>query len=193
MRVLCMPSGCKVPATTPHLKELRAAYPLYGGRPDLWNPTPISLADYIDVCKYVDMYDDPVYKYLLRGGRRGVSLLKHELEEIQAFLDRGRDPYDRYGVDEGADQQVYRGAHALGLIAEHKYLKQAPGARLFRLAELVWWSPVTNDPDWDLTCLQEYVEGHPAAGIADEQLQVRPENMKSVCAWYQSPEFDEGR
>jgi hypothetical protein len=180
-----------VPRSTPHLKELRAAYALYRQHPEWWNPTVMDQEDYKLVCKYADNYGDPVYLYIAKGGKQGVSLIEHEAAELEWLLRHGHNPFGRLKQARKQDGGVYADAHASGLIKEHRYLQKlaASDGQHFRLGELIRWNPVSARPARDLDYVRKYVRKHGEAEVGADELAVRDQMRQAIYAWYRSQGF----
>jgi hypothetical protein len=151
--------------------------------------------DYLLVCKYVDGYGGRVYRYLLRAGLQGFSILYHEAAEIEWYFQHGLDPFgrlERQLQNEEAEKREYAQSHTLGLIAEHRFLQaraEADGP-LFHLGELIVWNVGPWDTNFDLRTVQEYVEQYgEELACADELREVRKDLRKQVIAWYRKQGF----
>jgi len=192
---LNVPAHVRVPSVAAvHLQKMRRAHSASLRGRLLWNPTPVSLCDFVFVCIYALKAFDPVYRLLLKNGMRGISLVYHEMAELQALLDWGIDPFkllDRRRSGDPAElaaaEAVYARAHPVGLVAEHRYLQGRPGAGAFTLAELVYWNPLV-DGRLDLRYLQQ----NPPSNVTPDDMDIRPGLRGAVENWYRDKGFLRG-
>jgi len=194
------PASVWVPSETPHLKELMDAYAAYAAHPEWWNPNVPDANTYQLVAKYVDVYsdDDPVWERIAdHPGYQGVSLIYHEIEELRWLLDRELQAYrrnDPFHPDHGG----YRGyerllresdsAHAVGLIAEHRYL-QTLAEYKFTLGELIVWNPIAEDSAVDLQLLRSCMDKRDWDMVRPGELVIDRTRRSTVYAWYRDLGF----
>jgi len=187
-----VPPNFKVPESTAHFEDLRAAYSVYQKHPEWWDSAIVDPEDFGLVCKYVDYYGDPAYRFIILGGIQGVSIIEHELTEMAWFYEHDYDPFGRLGQEAGADEQMYAVAHAHGLIAEHRYLQNWASAdgKDFLLGELIRWNPGSGRPAADLKYVLTHVHKHKVQEVSDDELQIREEQKTRVYAWYREQQFE---
>ena len=184
---LAMPLGWQEPDTTPHLQEMLAAFPLYAEYPH-WNPTPVHRRDYQLVCKYVDGFGGPEAERIIANYMQGVSIVIHEIVEMEYYLQQGFNPFDRRQFSKALDDQLYAVGHALGLIAEHCFIQDRAAGQDFRLGELIRWNPFAGRPALDLRYFRLCVE-RGGSGVDNVELEIRQERRAAVYTWYRSQAF----
>lgn len=179
------------------LDELLEAYSLYQRHPEWWNPRPMERERYELVCRYLDYSSEPAYRYVLKGGLQGVSLIYHEAEELDWYFKKPLNPFGRIRrqrKNPKGEWQNYLQAHALGLIAEHHFLKERAQAEghSFQIGELIRWNPVSAHQVFDFRTVRKYVRENGETRVSANELTVRAAKKQAVIDWYRSQGF-EGR